>query len=244
MSGSVVTVPRSLNRDGVCKTNLRGAIIANKVYDYATTSNGVISGGPDSGKISTSGAGTWANSVAWAHYSTNEDGDARLTYPKNASVSTSGTILFRMYIQTRTNPLVSQYVFYNGAVGGNGYAVILEYNNKVDPPEYNVFFYHMDDVTGTDRFQLNSAPMNINQWYQYSIKFETVTISATTITTVTAYENGTQTVTPTAFNNPIQTPTGTTVVLASFHGRITDFAILDTLFSDQYLARFGTAPFI
>jgi hypothetical protein len=241
--GVLSRIPPSLSRGGTCKTNLRGAFDRGKAYDYARPTR-VITAAADSGKISTAGAGPWANSVGWAHYSTNEDGDPSLTYPANASTSTSGTLLFRMYIQTRTNKAPQQYVFYNGTPGTDGYAVILETNDVAEPPEKNLFFYHMDDINGGDRFQLNSIPMNDNQWYQYSVKFETVTISALTVTTVTAYENGTQTVGALSFNTPILAPTGTTVVLASFHGRITDFAILDSLFSDTYLASFGSAPFI
>ena len=241
MSASLVRIPLSVDRDGACKTNLRGALSEGKTYDYAFP-NQNITVGTDSGKISTAGAGTWANSVRWAHYSTNEDGNPSLTYSKNVSTSKSGTLLFRMYAQTRTNPIAQEYVLYNGSTGTNGYAVIFEENRLLDPSEFDVFFCHMDNVL--DRIKLNSASIVHGQWYQYSVKFETVLVDGADNTTVTAYENGSPSVLSTPFSSPILTPTGTTVVLPSFFGRITDFAILDTLFSNTLLARFGTAPFI
>jgi hypothetical protein len=237
--GALSRIPTSVSRNGTCKSNLRGAS-PSAPYDYAAPSR-TFSVGSSLGSISTSGAGTWSNSIPRAYVLIDPESSATITYPALLSSSKNGTLLLRIYIEPLASPPGLQAIFTNGS--GNGYGVYLTYDvNESDPElyEYNVRFSFQE--TASTGIKLNTSPLVPLTWYQFSIRFNTQT-SRPFPTFVTAYQGGTQTVTETQVTGVMSIPSGGTTVM-NFFGRLTDFAFLEAQLSNSELAAFGTAPYI
>jgi hypothetical protein len=128
----------------------------------------------------------------------------------------------------------------------DGYAIILSYSfdSILFENVYNVFFENMNDPT-RDRIQLNSNPLTIDTWYQFSVSFETVTISALTTTKLLIYEGAKLSIySGLSLMTAVNTPTAGISAFFGFYGSITDFVFLDTNLPVTDLAAFGQAPYL
>lgn len=238
--GVLSRIPQSVSRGGTCKTNLRG-VNPSAPYDYAVPSR-TFTVGAALGSISTEGSGNWSNTITKAYQNTDADSISSIQYPGLLSSATSGTLLFRMYIQTYPSnpPPGLQTLFRNGMNGLDGYAVYLTYDEVAfETFEYNLHFGRTQDVSA-NWIKLNTSALSETTWYQFSIRFQT----SGGLTTVTAFQDGTQTVIPVLMNSLITTPTQSTSLMPFFFGRMTDFVFLEAQLTDSQLAAFGTAPYI
>jgi hypothetical protein len=244
---ALVRIPTSVSRNGACKSNLRG-FQPGAPYDYVNPSR-IFTVGASLTSISTSGAGTWSNTIQWAYQSTDSEGDPSITYSSLLSTSTSGTILLRIYIQSLLTPPALQTIFLNGIRGANGYGIELvsTFNAELDAYDYTLRFTRLNDTEATDTVKLNSSTtIPVDSWQQFSIRFNTSIAPPPreeTVSEITSYQNGDFVVQRT-MTSPIVTPTppGITVVM-NFYGRLTDFAFLETQLSTNELALFGSAPY-
>lgn len=240
-AGSLVRIPTSTSRNGTCKTNLRGVRRnSGSLFDFIDSER-ALTYGPDLAIVSTTGSGNWSNTIQYAFQNTNSDGDASITYPSVISTKTSGTLLFRMYIQPYpTTPVPGlQAVFINGSFGTDGYGVFLTYDEVAfETYEYNTYFGRLQDLSA-DWIKLNPSALSESTWYQFSIKFET---SPGNPTEVTAFQDGSKTVNSASMNE-INDPT-TTTALMYFYGRMTDIALLEDQLSPEQLVAYGTAPYV
>jgi hypothetical protein len=248
--GTLSRISKSLSQGGKCLSNLRG-VTPSAPYDYAKPSRLFNIGGA-TGSISTVGSGNWSNTIRRAYYSTDSESDASIRYQGGVlSTATSGTILFRMYIQPFPNPAntpLVQTVFTNGAVGSDGYGIFLTHDEVAfETYQYNLHFGRLQDAS-SEWVKLNttSGQLNESTWYQFSVRFTTTTIvepKPTTFSEVVAYQDGILQI-QTTMNNPITTPTSSTTYILGFYGRMTDYAFLESQLSLTQLAAYGTAPYI
>jgi hypothetical protein len=247
--GVLSRIPNSVSRGGKCLSNLRG-VTPSAPYDYANPSR-LFNVGENTSSISTEGSGAWSNTIQRAYYLPDSDGNARIDYQEGLlSNATSGTILFRMYIQPFNDPgqtPLVQTVFKNGADGMDGYGIRLTYDYDGSSEFYwNLHFCRLQDVS-SEWIKLNvSAPLQPETWYQFSVRFRTISSGGdepTISSQVDVYQDGALQ-TKTTMNFPIDTPTASVTSLLQFFGRMTDFAFLETQLSDSQLAAYGTAPYI
>jgi hypothetical protein len=250
--GVLSRIPNSVSRGGTCKTNLRGtgcvaSTASFSIYDVAAPSRGFIVNNIQS--VSTSGAARpWANTIQKA-YDAYSGASASIRYLLLLSTAKSGTLLFRVLMKDAGKPQQGL-LFRNGMPDTNGYGVYFDSNAQ------RLYFLHLDDLTTqTDMITISTGLVAYDTWYQFCVRFETVTVSAVDITTVTAYQDGTKTVNAAAFANPILTPAGDTSLFSIydaggdtysyvFFGTITDFAFLEAQLTDTQMANFGNAPYI
>ena len=239
--GVLCRVPNSVSQGGACKTNLRG-VTPSKPYDYVAPSR-EFTVGSALGSISTEGAGAWSNTIPRAYYSNDSENSSAITYPSMISTTTAGTLLFRIYIQEfspgNTPPQI-QTVFQNGQTGTNGYGVFLY---TVVPPResaiYTLLFGRLEDPSGSwVKLNTDSATLNPNQWYQFSVLFN----SGDNKSVVRVFQDG-------SFSRQgnmleITAPSAGTTQLMNFYGRITDFALIEKEFTDTQLALYGNTPYI
>jgi len=245
--GVLSRIPNSVSQGGKCRSNLRG-VTPSAPYDYANPAR-TFNVTSATGSISTAEAGAWANTIQKAYYSTDSEGDASLRYQGGVlSTARSGTILFRMYIQ-EFPPLISipdvQTIFNNGAEATDGYGIKLRYMEVgVETFEWNLYFARLQDTDREDWIKLNTSPLSTSTWYQFSVRFNTVTGDKGETTTIVAYQNGSAQVDE-DLANPIETPSSNvTTTILGFYGRMTDFAFLESQLTDVQLAAYGTAPYI
>lgn len=240
-----VVIPTSLSRNGSCLSNLRGVFKPDgKAYDFAKPDR-VFNSPPNIIREKTA-TGEWSSSIPWAYTTNSTEGDATLNYPELLSTTRSGTILFRMFIKYVETPQSEYLVFSNGNYSVDGYAIILTYSfdSILFENVYNVFFENMNDPT-RDRIQLNSNPLTIDTWYQFSVSFETVTISALTTTKLLIYEGAKLSIySGLSLMTAVNTPTAGISAFFGFYGSITDFVFLDTNLPFTDLAAFGQAPYL
>lgn len=235
-------ISKSVSRNGDCKTNLRGVSPASP-YDYAAPTRAFIVG-PALESVSTEGQGDWSNTIKAAYSSRNSELSATITYPSLVSTAISGTLLIRLFLIDFTSgnvPPEYQTVFKNGNNNTNGYGLILySYLNKdTESYNYTLFFGRLQDTSGSwVNINPDANSLNTKTWYQYSIKFT----SAAGNTTVLLYQGGTF-IKQATITGEITTPTGGTEIM-NFYGAITDFALIESSFSDSQLAAYGTAPYI
>jgi hypothetical protein len=247
--GTLSRIPNSVSQGGKCLSNLRG-VFPSAPYDYANPSR--LFNVAATGSIGTagdSGAGAWSNTIQRAYYSTDSEQDATIRYQGGLlSSATSGTILFRMYIQTYPNPFVPlvQTVFSNGRFASDGYGIFLTHDEiGFETYEYNLHFARLQDAS-SEWVKLNVSALGESQWHQFSVRFTTESTGGekpVTLTTVISYRDGSSQVNIT-MNNPIDTPTTGPTFLLGFYGRMTDFAFLESQLSLTQLAAYGTAPYI
>jgi hypothetical protein len=249
-----------LSRGGTCKTNLRG-INATAPTDYIDSSRTFTSSYIQSVDTSSvENAGVWSATIKKAYEASSTENDPLLQYPSLLSTSTTGTLLFRLYIKTLPEGATvqeGQCVFLNGDTdasgGGSGYGVFV--TTDASGIDYNLFF----TLFGTDKeikeptsLQINSSLLALDTWYSYGVQFETVDDpDKGSSTFLTVYENGNLTLA----NNPLApmvTPSGGTYLFsytplgAPFYGGLTDFALLDAPagIAGLSLPEYGSAPYI
>ena len=242
MPPPLVQIPSSVSRGGTCKSNLRGTGATSTLYDVANPSRTFSKGNLTS--IPISGGGPWSNTINYAY--SFSGGNPRIRYPSLLSTARSGTILIRLYIPTPDEPLAGVgAVFQNGAPGTDGFGILYDYVPS------RLYFIRLDSSPFDDYIEISSDPLSYDTWYQFSVRFETTTVSATDFTSVTSYQNGIITKDNLFFNAAIVTPTAGNTTLFfdavngnNFFGRITDFAFLEAQLSNDQLRLYATAPYI
>jgi hypothetical protein len=248
--GVLSRVSNSLSQGGNCVSNLRGfaqSDLAGEPFDYIKPTRRFSFDGALS-SISTVGAGDWANTIQKAYYSTDSEGSAAFRYgdfPLTQSIS--GTLLFRMYLQTFNDPLLIppvQTVFRNGTDGTDGYGIKLTYDEVgFETFEWNVHFCRLQDASAA-WIKLNvSGPLLENTWYQFSVAFSTAT-EGKAETQIVAYQDGLAQV-DAFLSNPIIAPGDTEAPFwLGFYGRLTDMTVINVPLTNTQLAAYGTAPYI
>ncbi len=243
--GALSRISKSLSQGGKCVSNLRGilqsGVAAGEPFDYIKPARRFSVDGSLS-SISTEGAGDWSNTIKKAFYSTDPEGSAAFRYADfPITTGTSGTLVFRMYIQTQDPTLVPQVqtIFQNGDTNTNGYRIVLtHYEVSFETYEYDVHFARCQDPSGS-WVKLNSSSLSEASWNQFSVRFTT-----NLDTVVTSYQNGSETqagVTITA----VDAPGGNEAPFwLGFYGRLTDMAVLNGTLTNAQLAAYGTAPYI
>ncbi len=241
---NVVRIPTSLSRGGKCVTNMRGVFKEDGTpYDFVNPGREIIKGAQiDKVKTNT---GVWSSSIPWAYTTTDVSGDLVLTYPSLVSSARSGTVIFRMLIKNQASPPSEQAIFINGNVFSDGYGILLayQYDSTLSQNVYNIYFTNLRDPF-LDRVQLNDNPLSLNTWYQFSVAFDTQTVSASTYTTLYIYQDGIAS----RFSGltllyEILTPTNATSLMG-FVGSLTDFALIEEVLPTTQLAVFGKAPYL
>ena len=227
---ALVRIPNSLSRGGTCKTNLRGTP-QTSVFDYAVPSR-TFTTGPTLVSEAIVGGGNWSNTIKRSFANSASGGDASITYPSVVSTSTSATILIRVNISFMDTPPAQQGIFQNGTFGNDGYGIVLKY----EITDYNIYFVNFRDF---EEIKLNTTALLTGTWYQFGIRFNTVS----NVTTLTSYFNGSRINNELTLTNDIQPPAGSTVLL-SFYGKVTDFALIESQFSNDQLKLYGSAPYI
>jgi hypothetical protein len=241
---------KSLSQGGKCVSNLRGfaqSDLAGEPFDYIKPTRRFSFDGALS-SISTEGAGPWATTIPNAYYSTDSEGSAELRYGDvPLTQSRSGTLLFRMYLQTFNDPLLIppvQTVFKNGTAATNGYGIKLTYDEFAPEEfEWNLHFARLQDASAA-WIKLNvSGPLLENTWYQFSVAFSTAT-EGKAETQIVAYQDGLAQV-DAFLSNPIVAPGDTEAPFwLGFYGRLTDMAVINVPLTNVQLAAYGTAPYI
>ena len=248
--GVLSRISNSLSQGGNCVSNLRGfaqSELAGEPFDYIKpTRRFSIDGALSS--ISTVGSGDWSNTIQKAYYSTDSEGSAAFRYSGGlVSSAITGTILFRMYIQTFNDPLLIppvQTVFRNGTDGTDGYGIKLTYDEVVPEEfEWNLYFCRLQDAQSIWTKLNWSGPLSENTWYQFSVRFNTFVDKGNETTQVVCYQDGLFQV-DVDMGNLITTPTAGITAVLEFYGRITDFALLESQLTNVQLAAYGTAPYI
>jgi hypothetical protein len=254
--GVLSRLSNSLSQGGNCVTNLRGFVqseLAGEPLDYIKPTRRFSFDGALSSISTEPEDGPWANTIQRAFYSTDSEGSAELRYGDfPISQSTSGTILFRMYIQTWNDPLLIpavQTVFQNGTSGVDGYGIKLTFAEVgVESFEWNLYFCRLTDSLQTAWIKLNtSGPLVENTWYQFSVRFVRRTINnprPTLVSTVVAYQNGSFQVDQNLASLIIAPGDTEAPFWLGFYGRLTDMALLNVPLTDAQLAAYGTAPYI
>ena len=248
--GVLSRISNSLSQGGKCVSNLRGfaqSDLAGEPFDYIKPARR-FSFDADLSSISTVGAGDWTNTIQKAYYSTDSEGSGAFRYSGGlVSSAITGTILFRMYIQTWGDPSLIppvQTVFRNGTAATNGYGIKLTYDEVVPEEfEWNLYFCRLQDAQNSWIKLNQSGPLQLNTWYQFSVRFNTVIDKGDEVTEVVAYQNGSYQLLS-FMNGLITTPTAGITAVLEFYGRITDFALLESQLTNVQLAAYGTAPYI
>lgn len=228
----VVRLPTSLSRGGKCLTNLRGVFKPDgSLYDFAAPDRQLPNDETYPATKEKTTTGVWSSSIPWAY-----TGDfSFFFYPSLLSSSTSGTIIFRLYIKSIEYPQSETLVFYNGVAYQDGYIILLIYNGS----SYSLDFANFADLTN-DRITISDGSLQTNTWYQFSVSFTTTEGS----TTLQIYQNGSAVPTSgSTLANAIITPTANTAVSVTATS-LTDFAVFDEVLPNRQLAAFGQAPYL
>jgi len=242
--GVLSRIPNSVSQGGTCKTNLRG-VTPSKPYDFAAPSR-PFTVGTALGSSSTEGAGAWSNTIRQAYSSTSSDDSSAITYRSMLSTATTGTLLIRIYIQEfppEGKPPEFQTVFQNGktGAGANGYGIFLQtVPVEGESPNYTLFFGRLQDTSDNWVQMSQGSTMNVNEWYQFSLGFAPTGDGTSTV----RISRGGSAVIQSTISPEISEPSAGTTELMNFFGRITDFALIEKVFTDAQLAAYGTAPYI
>lgn len=247
--GVLSRVSKSLSQGGNCVSNLRGfaqSDLAGEPFDYIKPTRRFSFDGALS-SISTEGAGDWANTIPNAYYSTDSEGSATFRYGDfPISQSRSGTLLFRMYLQTFNDPSLIppvQTVFRNGTVGTNGYGIELTYEEVAfETFEWNLYFAPLQDASGAWIKLNTSGPLSENTWYQFSVAFSTNIQKDET--QIVGYQDGSAQVDAYLLNSIVAPGDQDAPFWLGFYGRLTDMAVINVPLTNTQLAAYGTAPYI
>lgn len=241
--------PQSLSQEGLCKMNLRGAVL----YDYADSTIAWTYTGTFT-SAAAAGSQPWTYFVPRAMTIATTD---TITRSSIFSQARNFTIMFRIYLDTLENPgSTGTSIFFNGTPASGGPPPPLAYFWGIyfagSPPtpsssQMRFTFFFTSGGSMQPPLTISSTFIEATRWYHIAVKVEYNAVSNKS--SLYGFVDGVQTATL-LNQNPLDTAVGATRIgyntvannAQSF--KITELVYIEKALSNQQIAAYATSAFV